>query len=516
MGGSNMKLAWPTDAGRTTAAFKASEGTVSIAAATGTAVKAAAAGSVLIASGSRVEIRSGDLIIVYQNLRALKVQSGQTVETGAVLGESAGPDSIQLAVLQPLDPTPMLPPPVSSTTTTGTAGPQPAAGEKFYVTPTQTGLRIREAPRDGKPVGQASPGAVLEVIEPVAEAKAKLGVKDAWVNIRTLNGLTGYSAGEFLSVFEGQIPTGSILGMNLDMHNRLGHPTPDRLNGIGWIRVKYNVSYNPENNTYGNTDVDATFRRLKPFLEPYVRAGIKVLVVFTHQLYGEGAGFNWPAMDTGRWNDLIPKYADFARRAAVLLQSAGLAHCYQIWNEQDTDPKVARAAVPIGPKDYANMLTQTIRAIRGVDKTTPIITGGHVGGPGSGGAYARTTLANMPADVRPDGIASHPYGRGVAGNKFSPFGALEEEIRRYAAIMPGKPIWFTEWGVLDRQGDMGIVSDVSTYAAGFMNIIRNQFPGQVAAAIWYAWADGMDNGYGLVDTQDKPKRGLIEKFLTLG
>jgi len=517
MGGSSFKLAWPTDAGQVSSPFSAVSGSVSIAAPAGTAVKAAADGTVLSANGNMVEIRSSDFVVIYGNLRNLKVQAGQKLTAGTLLGESAGPDSIQLAVLQPLDPAPMLPAPVVKPVTGNTTtAPKPGPGEKFYLTPTQTGLRIRETPKDGKPVGQASPGAILEVIEPISEAKAKLGVKDTWVNVRTLNGLTGYSAGEFLAVFDGHIPTGSTLGMNLDMHNRLGHPAPERMNGIGWIRVKYNVSFNPDNNTYGNTDVDGAFRRLKPFLEPYVRAGIKVLVVFTHQLYGEGAGYNWPLMDTGRWNDLIPKYADYARRAVSLLQSANLAHCYQIWNEQDTSPSVARAAVPIPAKDYANMLTQTIRAIRSVDKTTPIITGGHVGGPSSGGIYARTTLANMPADVRPDGIASHPYGRGVATNKFSPFGALEEEIQRYAAVMPGKPVWLTEWGVLDRQGDMSIVQDVNVYATGFMNIIKNQFPGQVAAAIWYAWADGMDNGYGLVDSDDKPKRGLIEKFLTLG
>jgi hypothetical protein len=159
------------------------------------------------------------------------------------------------------------------------------------------------------------------------------------------------------------------------------------------------------------------------------------------------------------------------------------------------------------------MMTQTIRAIRGVDKTTPIITGGHVGGPDSGGVYARETLAAMPGDVRPDGIASHPYGRGVQGHKFSPFGPLEEEIRKYAAVLPGKPVWFTEWGVLDFQDNMSVVNDVADYATGFMNIAKKQFAGTVAAAIWYAWADGMDNGYGLVGRNDQPKQPLYQKFL---
>jgi hypothetical protein len=242
---------------------------------------------------------------------------------------------------------------------------------------------------------------------------------------------------------------------------------------------------------------------------------MKVLMVFTHQLFGEGAGYNWPSMDTGRWNDLIPKYADFAKRTAQLFAGTGLVHAYQIWNEQDTAPAVARAAVPIPAADYANMLTQTIRAIRTVDTHTPIITGGHVGGPGTGGAYARATIAAMPPDVRPDGIASHPYGRGVAGHPFSPFGALADEVQVYTTVLAGKPMWITEWGVLDRQGDMSVAQSATDYAAGFINIVKNQFPGQIAAAIWYAWADGMDNGYGLVDAADRPKPTLYDRFLAL-
>jgi hypothetical protein len=196
--------------------------------------------------------------------------------------------------------------------------------------------------------------------------------------------------------------------------------------------------------------------------------------------------------------------------------NTGLVHAYQIWNEQDTDPKNARAAVCVPAKDYGYMLTETIRAIRSVDKETPIITGGHTTGPGSGSAYARATLAAMSAGVRPDAIAVHPYGRGVKGHRFSNWGPLDDEIKAYAPLLPGKPIWFTEWGVLDHQGRTDVIPDVTEYVRGFMDIIKNRYPGQVAAAIWYAWADSMDNGFGLVDTNAKPKSGLFEKFKSVG
>lgn len=539
MGGSGFILQWPVDNSRITAPFSTTTGILNIAAAAGTPVKSGATGQVVAAAGDTVQVSSGLYTVIYSNLRNLKVQAGQEVAAGAAIGESAGPDSIRLMVLQVIDPTPMLPaaasqpaatPPPSQpagTTTPATSTQSPATttspptSTKLYVSPTQNGLRIRERPVDGNPIAQVGTTDVLEVIEAAEGARAKIGVKDQWINVRTQWGVSGYSAGQFLKTYTGPFPipappsTTGLTGMNLDMFNPLGRPSPERLKGIGWIRVKFNVSYNPDNNTYGNTDINATFNRVKPFIEPYVKAGMKVLMVFTHQLYGEGAGYHWPSMDTGRWNDLIPKYADYAKRVAALFANTGLISAYQIWNEQDTRPENARAAVPISAKDYANMLTQTIRAIRSVDGKTPIITGGHVGGPDAGGSYARATLAAMPGDVRPDGIASHPYGRGVSGNKFSNWGPLDEEIRKYAAVMPGKPIWFTEWGVLDRQGDLGIANDVAGYASGFMNIIKGQFVGQVACAIWYAWADGMDNGYGLVDKSDKPKPVLYDTFLKL-
>jgi hypothetical protein len=303
--------------------------------------------------------------------------------------------------------------------------------------------------------------------------------------------------------------------MNLDIFHPLGHPQPSELGGLGWVRLKFNVSYNPANGTYGNTDIDAAYQRYLPFIEQYGGGGLRVLLVFTHQLYGEGAGFNWQQMDSGRWQQLTREYARFAADVARRFAGRGLIGAYQVWNEQDTDPAHARAAVPMPTADYAHLLTETIRAIRAVDPVTPIITGGHTTGPGRGADYARHTLAAMPADIRPDGIAFHPYGRGVAGHRFSNWGPLHESLERYAAVLPGKPLWITEWGVLDHQGNNGVAAQVCDYAKGFMQIIAEGFGDKVAAAVWYAWADSMDNGYGLVDGGGQPKAALHGDFLRL-
>jgi hypothetical protein len=77
--------------------------------------------------------------------------------------------------------------------------------------------------------------------------------------------------------------------------------------------------------------------------------------------------------------------------------------------------------------------------------------------------------------------------------------------------MPGKPIWITEWGILDRPNDSPAA--VADFAGTFLNHIKTRFPTQVETAIWYAWAQGMHNGYGLVGTDDKPRQPLYDRVL---
>ena len=545
MGVSGFSLQWPSEAGKISTAYSAGTGFIMIAAPTGAIIKSGSAGLVVAAVADTVQVSTGLYTVIYSNLRNLRVQTGQQVNAGDPIGESAGPDAIRLMLLQVIDPTPTLPsqpaPTAQTPATPQTQTPAPAAQpatttpasttseKKLYVSPNKDAVRMRSQAviNDTNVIGQVNGSDVLEVIEPTNAARAKIGVEGQWVNIRTLWGLSGFTAAQFLKEYSGAIPTisptpygaANVTGMNLDMHHPLGHPSPDRMKGIGWIRVKFNVSYNPdepnEQKRYGNTDINGTFNKVKPFLEPYVRAGIKVLMVFTHQLYGEGAGYNWDTIDAGGWARLIPTYADYAKRTAQLFANTGLVHAYQIWNEQDTPKGKGRAAVPISSTDYANMLTQTIRAIRTVDAKTAIITGGHVTGAGTGSQYARETLAAMPSDVRPDGIAFHPYGLGPAGNKFSNNGSLADALRIFGTLLPGKPMWISEWGVLGLQGNMDVVGDITGYASSFVNIIKGQYSGQVAAACWYAWADGMDDGYGLVDKNDQPKTPLSQRFLAM-
>ncbi len=514
-------LEWPSDArpARIVRGFNADLGGgrrnegLDIFAPEGTTIRAAAAGTVAtvvqqptaLGYGQYVQIASSvggeTYLVTYGLLTNISVRMGQKVAVGDVLARSSQ-DQIKLTVQHPgkglqgyilpdvVDPTMMI------------------YWQDMRLKITVSGLRLRERPgTDFKVLAMLRPSDRLETLEPHGRTLLKLGVKDQWLRVRSPQSVEGFAASEFLVADEtAAINALNLTGMNLDMLHPLGKPDAARLKGLGWVRFTYNVSMDR-----GATDLNAAYNFFAPHIERYVKAGLKVILVLTHQTYGEGQGYVWPQMDSGRWRELTARFADYANKIAARFAGRDLIAVYQIWNEQDTPSGVAHAAVPMPPGDYAHLLTQAIRAIRGADAKVTIITGGHVGGPGNGANYARATLAAMPSSVRPDGIAIHSYGRGPAGSPYSPFGSIDEDIDTYSQVLPGAPVWITEWGVLDQPN--ASASDVAQYALGFIDRIKRLYSGKTAAAVWYAWADGMHNGYGLVDRNDRPKQPLHDRFL---
>jgi len=501
-------IKWPSAAqpARTTSAFATGAG-VGISAPQGTAIQAGAAGLVIVVTGDTVQIASGAFVVTYRNLQNIRLKGGEQVSADDVIGESAGPDSIILMVHQELDPTPLLvQEPVSA-----------PAGQAIYARPKSDGLRIREKPVDGKVIGQLYVYDVVESLESAEATKKKIGVEGEWLNVRAPSGEPAYAAAwllELTSAPSTDTGAANITGMNLDLMHPLGHPDPARLKGIGWVRFLYNVSHNPDNNSYGNTDIQATYNRYKPVLEKYAKAGMKVLLVFTHQTYGEGQGYQWNQMDAGKWRDLSAKFADMLKRIAQQYKGQNIVHAFQIWNEMDAAPG-AVASVTLPPTDYANMLTEAIKAVRSADPSLKIITGGHTGGPVAGSRYARDTINAMPAGIRPDGIACHPYGRGAPGSdkRYMHFGLIDDEVESYLKVLPDKPVWITEWGVLNAPNEPP--ADISKYASEFVKRLKGKYSGKVASAMWYAWAQGMHNGYGLVAENDQPRDPFYKQFLAL-
>jgi hypothetical protein len=526
-------LEWPTDARPTRIArgfsldgqnphegldIEAHNGARVLAAAPGMVTRVVRSGDSL-GYGPYVQITTGidgrTYVTTYGGLKDIEVNAGQQVKSGDSIASAAG-EAIKLVVQDPgggvkgmrlpdvVDPTLMI------------------YWQQLRLRPSVGALRVRShGGTYGTIIGLLHPTDEVETQEVHGRTLAKLGVEGQWLRIRRPGVPRAYTAAWYLEAYglddpPEAIPGISIPGVNLDLDHRLGVPPAAEISALGWVRLIFNVSLNPnfhDHRRYGNTDVNFTYRRYLPVLQQYANAGLKVILVLTHQTYGEGQGYVWTQMNRDRWRDLTRKYADLVREVAAQFAGRNLVHAYQIWNEQDTPPDKIRSAVPVPPAEYAHLLAEATRAIRSVDSQVYILTGGHAAGPDQGTVYARAALDALPAGLQPDGVAFHPYGRGPAGSPFSRFGSLNESIQAWARLLPDRPLWITEWGVLDRQGDNTIIGQVNQYATGFLNVIRRQFPGQVAAAIWYAWADSMDNGYGLVRSNGEPKQPLYDTFL---
>ena len=399
---------------------------------------------------------------------------------------------------------------------TVTDSPEPP---RLYVTPESERVRIRSAPVDGDPLAIVRPGDVLKVLDPFEEALTRIGQEGEWLYVQSRDEVEGYTQAEHYIVVEEPQPIigDNITGVNLDRYHRLGTPNPGRLGNMGWVRFNYNVSLNPElprgnPERYGSRDIVKAYKRFSPVINAYIDAGYKVIVVLAHQTYGEGTSDVWHRMDTRRWNLLSDRLAEMAGKIAAQYKGRGIV--WQIWNEMDAATG-HRASVPLPPGDYGRMLSKCMMAIHEADPEAIVITGGHCSGPHSGPDYARRTLEAMPRDQRPYGIAFHPYGRGpaFAAGKYRHFGLIDESLDAWARVMPGKPLWITEFGVLNADDEP--LEDISKYASDFVTYLKQRYEGRVVAAVWYAWGHGMDNGFGLVDRDDLPREGFTEVFINL-
>ncbi len=477
-----------------------------LAAATGAVVKVVLDGDAL---GIGPYVRTSTVfdgvqyVITYGGLRNIRVSPGEAVKYGDKLAEAGG-DSWKLIVQKigvgssgqrvhdVIDPVPLI------------------YWYGLRVRPVDDGLRIRSvASTDGKIITKVGRFDLLEPLETHGRTLLRVGKQDQWLRVRVEGNKTGYAAAWFLeaadkiptSVFDGVNP----LGVNLDMFHQLGAPDPARLGNLGWVRLPYNISAN-----VGSEDTDAAFQRFNPYLQALAQAGKRVILVLAHQTYGEGK-FVWNRMSADDWARLRSGYMRILSIIVQQYAGRGLVHAWQIWNEQDAEIG-AEASVALPPHEYGLLLAEAIQTIRQFDKTTPIITGGLMSGVGRGVPYMRAALSAMPAGVRPDGIAFHAYGTGARNNPlYKPFGNIGAAIEGFGAVMPSAPLWITEWGVINLPHEKP--TDVASYALDFIREVKLGYGERVAALVWYAWAQGMHTGYGLVDERNQPRPGLTEQFL---
>ena len=214
-------------------------------------------------------------IVTYAGVNDLVVHTGQFVGAGDKIGVASG-NTLKLIAQNPPDGLSGFPLPnvVDPTLMIYWQG--------LRLKPIVNVLRVRSHPGTyGDILGGVTPSDVLETEEIHGRTLAKLDVEGQWLRIRYPGVDRAYVAAWFLRAYdlddpvEG-IPGINIPGVNLDIDERNGTPDAEPLENLGWVRLPYNVSLNPnypegDSRRYGNTNIDFTFNRYKPLLERYAR-----------------------------------------------------------------------------------------------------------------------------------------------------------------------------------------------------------------------------------------------------
>ncbi len=377
------------------------------------------------------------------------------------------------------------------------------------VRPTSKGLRVRTVPSTtGEILGFVNPWDWLETLEMHGRTLSKLGKADEWLRLKMPDGRPGYCAAWLL---EGAIKNPdrlsgiNITGVNLDEMHPLGKPPANRLGKIGWVRFGYSVS-----NKTGSEDIRKAYDRYAPLAERYVKAGYKVVFTTSHETYGEGKDQFWPwaSMTDQKWDMLIKPFSEMMYNIARQWAGKGLVEAWQVWNEQDAHLG-AEASVAMSPANYKKMLRAVVPAIRAGDPEVFVLTGGYTNTQGE--RYVRLSIQGLTHDAMPDGLAMHIYGRSCRPNdRYGQYGSIDDLLKAYYAILP-KPLWITEWGVLDAPDHNP--RDIGDYAMAMVQHIKRNYANLVQALIWYAWAESMHNGFGIVDRNNQPRPGLTERYL---
>ncbi|MBZ0309468.1 MAG: glycoside hydrolase family 5 protein, partial [Anaerolineae bacterium] len=296
-------------------------------------------------------------------------------------------------------------------------------------------------------------------------------------------------------------------GVNLQPKHGHGWPEvhPD-LTRAGWVRFPFLAS------PYHYASLEEAFVFYDPVIRAYNHLGVKVLLVLTHETYGEGR--SWPTMTSADWEAFIPDYVEVVERIAAHYGD-GVAG-YEIWNEGNAQPNDP-AAVHIPPKLYARLLDSASKTIRAAAPEAKIILGGLL--IGSEADYIRQVRAALHGRLPVDAIGVHPYAFGAPNDTtpFSPLGDVDEIIKGLNEAAPGMPLWLTEVGAIG-DNQPGQWSAAARYLRSLYQHVERAFTGRVPVVIWYGWSDAMHpelHTNGLVTRGGQPKSPLFETFFEL-
>ncbi|NJL95772.1 MAG: hypothetical protein HC915_19590 [Anaerolineae bacterium] len=150
--------------------------------------------------------------------------------------------------------------------------PPPAGARHFEITtfPPEVATRLLDALHPGPAAPRLTPLARQKLPQPVSPLKVS-GTLECGVNIQPRYG-------------QGGVPIPSVLGR------------------AAWVRFPFlsSPAWFPS--------VEEAFRFYDPIIAAYRELGTQVLLILTHQTYGEEASFNWNAMSSQRWRDFTPPF----------------------------------------------------------------------------------------------------------------------------------------------------------------------------------------------------------------
>lgn len=245
--------------------------------------------------------------------------------------------------------------------------------------------------------------------------------------------------------------------------------------GVDWVRLDIHWTWvqPTANGGFQWGAVDKVFNALN-------EAGFKILPILNNTP-------DWVSQDLSRPQD----HEAFGRFAAAAAQRYGnIVDHWEILNEQNVNG--------ISPQNYTKLLQKAYTAIKAVDSTDIVITGGNASVPATGNGmwgavdYLRQMYA-AGAKGYFDAVGHHPYSYPLMpsnGADYNGWQIMEDGIRdtMVANGDGGKQIWITEYGVKTLGGNDSVTP---TQAANMLReaVALAEATPWIGPMMWYSYQD---------------------------
>ena len=245
---------------------------------------------------------------------------------------------------------------------------------------------------------------------------------------------------------------GEQMGVFTDLRDEKTAPAIQEL-GLGWVRIMYHWTWIEQAEgkmiwfEFDNWMARAKAHNLKVLI---VAQGSPAWANGGHGPYDRPSGLNMPPLPA--------YYSNFTNYVAALVRHG--ADAVEIWNE----PNAGFWQPAPDPKTWAELIVLSYKAVKSVNPSVPVITGGVCPLPegsknsNAPAAFLKKALESVPALANSfDGVGHHPYVFADAPTAKDPLTApyqwnailqtvtMNEVLAAHGA--GGKPFWFTEYGV---------------------------------------------------------------------